>query len=246
MTKILSLQPDLEIKRANVDKYLHSQERKKFAADPRKIVRTELVSKMSKFLFRKDEKILDIGGGAGIWTDIIRREKITYDIHAVDISESMLKERNSLDMVKVGDMEDLPYESAIFDCAMFFASLHHVKNTAKALQEACRVIKPGGYLVLNEPISLRLLLLGKNMEATPDGVEFCFSIKYLLRCLGEAHLGITFKYYGGFLGRFFPRSSHLGFLRLINKTEMIVNRVPFLKEVCGFFANYIIIVVKKI
>ncbi len=127
-------------KQANIDKYRTSEELKKFQTHPTKIVKMESFRRICRELVGRDEKILDIGGGAGIWTDIIREEGITDKIYAVDISEDVLKERNPLDICQVGDMESLPYPDSTFDRALFLASLHHVENTYKALSEAIRII----------------------------------------------------------------------------------------------------------
>lgn len=54
-----------------------------------------------------------------------------------------------------GDATHLPLESASADMILFLASLHHIpeSNMAKAMQEAVRVLKPGGQLVIVEPVA---------------------------------------------------------------------------------------------
>jgi ubiquinone/menaquinone biosynthesis C-methylase UbiE len=229
-------------KQANIDKYLNSEERKKFLIHPSKIVKVEAFKRRCRDLVGKDEKILDIGGGAGVWTDIVREQGITGNIYALDISDSVLSERNPKDICTVGDMESLPYEDNTFDRAMFFAALHHVKDTDKALSEARRVVKPGGYIVLYEPISLRMLFKNKGIEPTPDGVEFCFSIKYLLDHLKKNNLKITYMRYEGNFKRFF---SNIHFLRLAARFEELYNMIPLIRSIMGFTGNEAIIVAKK-
>jgi glycosyltransferase involved in cell wall biosynthesis/ubiquinone/menaquinone biosynthesis C-methylase UbiE len=234
------------LREANVNKYAHSQERLKFSTQPGKLAKLELFRELCPKLFNQDDKILDIGGGGGIWTDVIRAEKISANIYAVDISEAILRERNKLDIVQVGDMEQLPYTDGFFDVALFSAALHHVKNTASALAEAKRVIKSGGQIVLWEPISLKLLLTKQSIKSTSDGVEFAFSLPYLLKNIKALNLKIEFIYFNGFLARLLPRSRRsLKVLRTFFAAEKLINQIPLINFVCGSLGNNVIIVAKK-
>jgi len=232
-------------KQANIDKYRNSEERKKFREHPTKIVKVESFRRICHELVGQDEKILDIGGGAGVWTDIIREEGITDKIYAVDISEDILKERNPKDICQVGDMENLPYPDNTFDRAMFFSALHHVKNTERALSEAKRVVKPGGYIVLYEPISLRLQLSGKGIEPTPDGVEFAFSKKYLLDMIERNGLKIQYIRYEGFKKRFINFTNNIYLMKWAGSIEAYINKIPFIKSIAGVFADSVIIITKS-
>ncbi len=229
-------------KKANIDKYRNSEERRKFREHPTKIVKVEAFRRICYELVGQDEKILDIGGGAGVWTDIIREAGITDKIYAVDISEDILKERNPKDICQVGDMENLPYPDNTFDRALFFSALHHVKNTDRALNEAKRVVRPGGHIVLYEPISLRLLLSGKGIEPTSDGVEFSFSISYLLGSIKRSGLTIQNIRYEGFKKRFIIFTNSISLLRLADWAEAIINKIPIVKDIVGIFGNSVIII----
>lgn len=52
-----------------------------------------------------------------------------------------------------GEAECLPFRPAAFDLVLFFNSLHHVPTPAQALAEAARVLRPGGDLVVVEPLA---------------------------------------------------------------------------------------------
>jgi SAM-dependent methyltransferase len=54
----------------------------------------------------------------------------------------------------LGGAQDIPAEDASFDIVMMFKSLHHVPLVEMdgALEEICRVLKPGGLAYLSEPI----------------------------------------------------------------------------------------------
>lgn len=48
----------------------------------------------------------------------------------------------------VEDTADLPYEAASFDTVTVVAALNHIPNRQEVLQEAARVLSPGGHLVM--------------------------------------------------------------------------------------------------
>ena len=52
---------------------------------------------------------------------------------------------------EVESAEDLPYQDGYFDKVVFSSSLEHIKDDIKALNEACRGLKPNGSIVLTVP-----------------------------------------------------------------------------------------------
>jgi SAM-dependent methyltransferase len=45
----------------------------------------------------------------------------------------------------------MPFEDQSFDLIVCFSVLHHVPNVSTVLKEMCRVLKPGGHVLLREP-----------------------------------------------------------------------------------------------
>jgi ArsR family transcriptional regulator len=94
----------------------------------------------------------DLGCGSGQVVEglapFVRR------VIGVDDSSAMLqsarKRLHATDNVEVrrGRLEDLPLESEELDAATCFLELHHVAEPAAAIQEAARVIRPGGQFVI--------------------------------------------------------------------------------------------------
>ncbi len=233
-----------DLKNANINKYLNSEERRKFARQPGKIAKTFLFKKICHKLINNNDKLLDIGGGGGVWADIIREKKITGDIYALDISEAVLNERNEKDKKFVGAMESLPFADHTFDKALFFASLHHVKNTSQALLEAKRILRPGGMIILWEPISIRLLFSQEGIKETPDKVEFSFSYFYLLKNIKKIGGEIDYKYFEGFLRRMVFWNAGINFLNFIYKIEYLINQITRLRNIVGLFSKSVIIKIK--
>jgi len=100
--------------------------------------------------------VLDCGAGTGS-TGLLAAQKVGESGRVVlfDASEGMLAiaEKKStqshiLDRVefKIGDMLNLPFEDNIFDVVLSTYSMCAVYDPSKAVKEACRVTKPGGYI----------------------------------------------------------------------------------------------------
>ena len=93
--------------------------------------------------------VLDIGCGAGRLKSKFEQRGATWrglDPYApADAPEVLAR----------APAEAMPYEDDCFDGAYFLNSLHHVptESMAAALSEAARVLKPGGPLVIIEPMA---------------------------------------------------------------------------------------------
>lgn len=232
-----------DYKLSNIDKYFITNEQSKFSTHPSKIASIESFRRLCRYLASSDERILDIGGGAGIWTKIMREEGIRVETWALDISSSILKEREKQDMKVVGDIENLPFKNESFDRAFFFSSLHHVKHTQRALEEALRVVKLKGHIIVSEPISLRLLLLRQDIQPV-DSIEFCFSISYIFRILKKLGLEINSVYYHGLFQRIMPIKPNVNIYRICDRFDHILNNIPHLKHI-GILGNKVTIVTQK-
>lgn len=132
-------------------------------------------------------KLLDVAGGTG---DIATRflEKSDNDSSATicDINEHMIEEgkrkfpNNSRLEWVVGDALDLPFEDSSFDAYTIAYGIRNVADLDQALDEAHRVLKPGGIFMCLEFSQVKNPLLKKPYE------------KYLLEVLpimGEVVVG---------------------------------------------------------
>jgi ArsR family transcriptional regulator len=98
--------------------------------------------------------IADLGAGEGAFS-LLLAQRATKVI-AVDTSEKMLDVgREQAQRVgvaniefRIGDMEEVPIEDASVDLVFFSQSLHHALHPERALQEACRILRPGGRIVI--------------------------------------------------------------------------------------------------
>jgi ubiquinone/menaquinone biosynthesis C-methylase UbiE/biotin operon repressor len=98
--------------------------------------------------------IADIGAGEGAFALLLAERAIK--VIAVDTSAKMIEvgrelaQRHGVRNVeyRLGDMEELPIEDAIVDLVFFSQSLHHALHPERAVQEAARILKAGGRIVI--------------------------------------------------------------------------------------------------
>ena len=91
-------------------------------------------------------RLLDIGGGTGNYA-VALRERGGFQPTVLDLSEAMLERARGKDLpTVVGDAAALPYPDESWDAAIMIAMLHHVPDWRAAIEEAKRVLVPGGRL----------------------------------------------------------------------------------------------------
>jgi demethylmenaquinone methyltransferase / 2-methoxy-6-polyprenyl-1,4-benzoquinol methylase len=102
---------------------------------------------------QKNHTILDIAGGTGDISFLMYDASKGADITVSDINPEMLKvgQARAADRGLVGKLkwaeanaETLPFEDNLFDIYTIAFGLRNVTHIDKALQEAYRVLKPGG------------------------------------------------------------------------------------------------------
>lgn len=109
--------------------------------------------------FFKDKgikKVLDIGTGTG---DFVKVLNDTFEgkavITGIDPGEQWLKEARTrfpqvnIEFICMGG-ETLQFDDDTFDVVAISNALHHLSNIEKSFREMKRVLKPDGWLVINE------------------------------------------------------------------------------------------------
>lgn len=115
-------------------------------------VRYELepyIKTFAKFEEATGKQVLEIGVGLG--ADHQQFAQAGALLHGIDLTERAIEHtqrRFALfglqSELKQGDAENLPYADNSFDVVYSWGVLHHSPNTAKAIEEVYRVLKPGG------------------------------------------------------------------------------------------------------
>jgi malonyl-CoA O-methyltransferase len=95
-----------------------------------------------------DKRVLDVGCGKGRFARIIKEQTPRVAVCGLDISEAMLACVPAGIEVVSGYMTELPFAASTFDCVYATESLEHAVEIDRAVGEMCRVLKPGGKLVI--------------------------------------------------------------------------------------------------
>jgi SAM-dependent methyltransferase len=91
--------------------------------------------------------VLEVGCGPGELSQRVERE-IGAAVIAIDISPRMVELARARGVdAHVGDVQDLPFGDAEFDCAIAAWVLYHVPDVTVGISELARVLRPGGRLV---------------------------------------------------------------------------------------------------
>ncbi len=105
----------------------------------------------------KGSRILDIGIGEGYSSVLLARAGA--HVSGIDVSKGALERAAELASrcgvkIDLGKMpgEDLQFDDASFDAILCISAYHHM-DLARAASEFARVLRPGGRLILNEPLA---------------------------------------------------------------------------------------------
>ncbi|HLG41464.1 MAG TPA: class I SAM-dependent methyltransferase [Chitinophagaceae bacterium] len=111
---------------------------------------------ISRHLTKEKMMIADIGGGAGFYAFWL--QSLGHNVHLVDLSprnielvkERAEKSRIQLTKFEEGDATKLNFRDDQFDLVLLLGPLYHLtdkKERVKALSEAKRIVKPGGFVL---------------------------------------------------------------------------------------------------
>ena len=107
---------------------------------------------------REGSKVLDIAGGTGdLSLAFSKKVGASGEVVHTDINEAMLRvgrdrliDKGVLLPTLVCDAEQLPFEDGHFDVVSVAFGLRNMTHKDAALREMCRVLKPGGRLLVLE------------------------------------------------------------------------------------------------
>jgi ArsR family transcriptional regulator len=105
--------------------------------------------------------IADLGAGEGAFSLLLAQR--AQKVIAVDTSAKMIEVgrdqalRHGIENVefRLGDMEEIPIDSASVDIVFFSQSLHHALHPERAVTEAARILKPAGRIVILDLVKHR-------------------------------------------------------------------------------------------
>jgi len=101
-------------------------------------------------IIKNANRVLDIGCGKGLFLDILKKHG--KDTHALEPDEGatkILKEKGH--NVCQGDISKSNYDDNYFDLITAFQVFEHIDNPNYFLKEVYRILKPGGFLIIEMP-----------------------------------------------------------------------------------------------
>ena len=95
-------------------------------------------------------RILDVGCGLGMY--VKKLSNFSDDVYGVDVDPAKVAEaQKHLAHICEAPAEELPFADAYFDMVLLHEVLEHVNDDRQAVEEAYRVTKAGGRLVIFAP-----------------------------------------------------------------------------------------------
>jgi len=131
--------------RRSFDEASRDEEHFPSTIDPR-IYHVQLI--LEYFGSLSGKRILDAGCGKGRFARRLHESNALAEIVGLDISPEMLKFVPGGIRSAAGSMTALPFPAETFDFVYATESLEHAVEIEKAVSELCRVLKPGGRLVI--------------------------------------------------------------------------------------------------
>lgn len=137
----------------NIIDYYNKGNEKNRLDDHNSLERIRTLDILSRYLPKTNATIVDIGGGAGIYSFILSAQG--YNVHLLDAITLHIEQATELNnsavhklkSIRVGDAKKVPFNDNFADIVLFFGPLYHLtnkKDRIQALQEAYRILKPGG------------------------------------------------------------------------------------------------------
>jgi ubiquinone/menaquinone biosynthesis C-methylase UbiE len=180
------LTPELRARiQASFDESSRNDEHFPATIDPRiyhvKLIREHLGDLRGK-------RVLDAGCGKGRFARVFREQEPEAELWGLDISPEMLRFVPEGIQTRAASMTEMPFEEGFFDGAYATESLEHAVEIEKAVAEICRVVKPGG----------RIVVIDKNAEQwgkleTPEW-ERWFTRRELERMLARHCREVSSRY----------------------------------------------------
>jgi SAM-dependent methyltransferase len=139
--------------------------------------------------------ILNAGAGEGSFSPLLLSIPGASRVIEMDYSygTSARSTRDSRQHVVAASLTNIPIASASFDFVLCSEVLEHIDDDASALDELCRVLVPGGWLLISVPTPPAVY--------DPNHVREGYTAADLMRMLRDRGLGVvevTYCMYGSF------------------------------------------------
>lgn len=123
-------------------------------------------------------EVLQVGCGTGLLNqyfrnnDAVRFTNLDVSLPSLELGKRM----GRFDSYVYADICKAPLPDASFDVVLFARCFHHIRRTRKALEESCRLLKPGGSVIIVDPVLIQKTSAAEKMtggymiNSSVDGV----------------------------------------------------------------------------
>ena len=171
--------------------------------------------------------VLDVGAGVGHWgmalLSVLAAETrivgVERDPRWVDRARARVKELGVDDRCRyaAGVAESLEFDDETFDLVTCQTLLIHVADVPCVLSEMCRVLRPGGLLLVAEPNNLASMLVADTTTGGQTTDELAERVAFALHCeRGKAALGEGDNSVGDLLPGYFAEAGLTGVQTFLN------------------------------
>lgn len=117
------------------------------------------------------ETLLDAGCGTAPMLELLTKEYPDKHFVGLDLTPEMIAKAKAKNLpnteLVVGDCENLPFDSESFDVIINSQSFHHYPDPQAFFNSVCRVLKPGGCLILRDNTGPKVLVKLMNKLMMP-------------------------------------------------------------------------------
>jgi 2-polyprenyl-3-methyl-5-hydroxy-6-metoxy-1,4-benzoquinol methylase len=145
--------------------------------------------------YRQQGRILDVGCGIGGF--VHAAQQAGWDSHGVDVSSSVEIPKSKGLKVFQSTLEGANFPEGYFDVVTLFDVIEHIPDPKAMVQQAARVLRPGGCIFLLTPNQGSLLakILKERWEMIePEDHLILFDKRTLGALLSECHFKLTQSY----------------------------------------------------
>ncbi|MDO8736511.1 MAG: class I SAM-dependent methyltransferase, partial [Thermoleophilia bacterium] len=175
------------------------------------MIHGRMLSVLEAELDVKGKKILEVGAGRG--SDSAYLSRLGAEVTVIDFSEEacdqmgQVMEELGVDLNIVrGDASAMPFPDESFDAVFHAGFLEHFEDPGVMLKEQRRVLKPGGYLLVDVPQKYTFYTIKKKLAMARNkwfgGWETQFSPRQLERLVEHGGFKVLRSYGWGFTGSF--------------------------------------------
>lgn len=175
-------------------------------------------------------RVLEIGTGTGIHGAKLLQWNPEVAYSGVDLSPDMLEQART----RIGSdadlhacpAEQLPFPDEHFDGAFCCATIHHLADKEKGIQEMIRVLKPGCPIVLCEPNLLNPLNIRQWMFIPEEKGQLDIRMKNIRRWFHRHGVTLTHHEFLNFTHPGPPRLANL-----LNRIDAACKNLPVIRRI---------------